>query len=121
MAIQRVFDTITVVSSQDLTGAQFKAVGLHGQIAATSALAVGILQTKPLNGDHMTVGYRGHMKAFAGAVINSNAPIAPTTSGFMAAYTPAGSGGLGAIGRCLTGAASGDLFDFVGDFSQSPS
>jgi len=120
MAIQRVFDTITVVASQDLSANQFKCVSLGGLVAATSALAVGIQQTKALNADHMTVGYRGHMKAFAGAAINSNAPIAPTTSGFMGAYTPAGSGGLGAVGRCLTGAASGDLFDFIGDFSQSP-
>ncbi len=120
MAVQRVFDTITVVASQDLTGHQFKAVGLHGGVGVTAALAVGILQTKPADGDHMTVAYRGHMKAISGAAINSNAPVTIAASGFLVAYTPAGSGGLGAVGRCLTQAGSGDLFDLIGDFMASP-
>lgn len=120
MAIQRHFETITVTASQDLSGHQYKAVGLHGGVGITAALAAGILQTKALVGDHATLAYRGHVKVLTGAVVNSNAPITVNASGFIVAYTPAGSGGLGAVGRMLTQAASGDVSDAIVDFMASP-
>ena len=120
MSVQRHFETITVVASQDLTGHQFKAVGLHGGVGTTAALAAGILQNKANTNDHATLAYRGHVKALTGAAINSNAPVTVNASGFMVTYTPAGSGGLGAVGRCLTQAASGDMTDFIVDFMTSP-
>lgn len=111
MAVQRKFDTITLVSSTDLTGHQFKPVGINGLIAETSLPARGILQNKPLNGDHMTVGYKGQMKAYAGAAINSGAQVGVTTSGFMITVT-----GSAYVGFALTQVGSGDLFTGVFDF-----
>ena len=55
MATENAYKTLTVVASQDLTGHQFKAVGLHGGVASTSASAIGILRTKKIyrsNGFH---------------------------------------------------------------------
>ena len=113
MTVERSYDTITIVSSTDLTGHQFKAVGLDGLVAATTLAAVGILRTKPKNGDHATVAYKGQMKAYAGAVINSGAQVGVTTSGFLIAVTTSRY-----VGICLTTAGSGDIFPFVGDFNM---
>jgi len=113
MAVERNFETITVVASTDLTGHQFKAVGLDGLVAATTLAAVGILRTKPLNGDHATVAYKGQMKAFAGAAINSGAQVGVTASGFLISVATSRY-----VGICLTTAGSGDIFPFVGDFNM---
>jgi len=111
MTVERRFDTITITSSTDLTGHQFKPVGLDGLVAETSLAAVGILRNKPLNGDHATVAYKGQMKAFAGAAINSGALIGVTTSGFLITVT-----GSASVGYALVTAGSGDIFPFVGSF-----
>ena len=113
MAVERSYDTITIVSSTDLTGHQFTAVGLDGLVAATTLAAVGILRTKPKNGDHATVAYKGQMKAYAGAAINSGNQVGVTTSGFLIAVTTSRY-----VGICLTTAGSGDIFPFVGDFNM---
>ena len=113
MATENKYETMTIVSSTDLTGHQFKAVGLDGLVAASTAAAVGILRTKPLNGDHATVAYKGQMKAIAGAAINSGSLVGVTTSGFLITVT-----GSAYVGKCLVTAASGDMFPFVGDFNM---
>ena len=123
MAVERKFDTITIVASTDLTGHQFKAVGLNGLIAETSLAAVGILRTKPLNGDHATVAYKGQMKAISGAVINSGSLIGVTTSGFLIsrsniAQVASGTTIEGYVGRAQVQVASGDMFTFIGDFTM---
>jgi len=113
MAIENAYDTMTIVSSTDLTGHQFKAVGMDGLVAETSLAAVGILRTKPLNGDHATVAFKGQMKAIAGAAINSGSQVGVTTSGFLIAVTTSAY-----VGVCRVTAASGDMFPFVGDFTM---
>ena len=113
MTVERNYETLTIVSSTDLTGHQFKAVGLDGLVAATTAAAKGILRTKPQNGDHCTVAYKGQMKAYAGGAINSGSQVGVTTSGFLIAVTTSAY-----VGVCLTTAASGDIFPFVGDFNM---
>ncbi len=114
MAVQRKFDTITVVcSAADLSAHQFMPVQLDGLIAETTLPAIGLLQNKPLNGDHMTVGYKGQMKAFAGAAINSDAQLGVTTSGFIIAVTTSAY-----IGKTLVQVASGDLFTGIFDFNM---
>ncbi len=119
MAVERHYDTITVIASQDLTGHLFKAVGLHGGVGVTAALSAGILRSTGLAGEHVTLAYRGQMKAICGAAIASNALVTVTTSGFMITYTPSGSGGLGAVGRAIVQAGSGDIFGFIGDFQSA--
>jgi hypothetical protein len=110
MSIQRHFDTITVVASQDLTGHQFKAVDLSGGVAVNTLLSMGILQNKAALGDHATLAYRGHMKAYAGGAINSGAQVGVTASGFLISVATSRY-----VGVAMTSAASGDIFDFVGD------
>lgn len=111
MTIENRFESFTVVSSTDLTGHQFKPIGLNGLIAETSVAAVGILRNKPQNGDHATVAYKGIMKAYAGAAINSGALVGVTTSGFLITVT-----GSASVGMCLATAGSGDIFPFMGSF-----
>lgn len=111
MAVERHYETLTVVASQDLTGHMFKAVGLHGGVAGTTAAAFGILRNKAYTGDHATLAFRGQMKAYAGGAINSGAQVGVTTSGFLITVT-----GSAYVGRALESAASGDIFPFVGDF-----
>ncbi len=113
MAVERNYETITVTASQDLTGHQFKAVGLDGLVAATTAAAKGIARNKALTGDHLTLAYKGQMKAYAGAAINSGAQVGVTTSGFLITVTTSAY-----VGIALATAGSGDIFPFVGDFNM---
>ncbi len=123
MTVERSYETITVVASTDLTGHEFKAIGLDGLVAETSLAAAGILRTKPLNGDHATVAYKGQMKAIAGAAVNSGALVGVTTSGFLVtrsniAQVASGTTINGYVGRCLVTAGSGDMMSFLGDFTM---
>ncbi|MEE8323012.1 MAG: capsid cement protein [Candidatus Bathyarchaeia archaeon] len=111
MAVERAYDTLTVVASQDLTGHQFKAVDLSGGVGVTSLLSVGILRTKAFTGDHATVAYKGQMKGISGAAINSGAHVGVTTSGFLISVASTTN-----VGLCLATAGSGDVFPFVGNF-----
>ena len=113
MAVERNYETLTVVASQDLTGHQFKAVGLHGGVAGATLGAVGIARTKALAGDHMTVAFKGQMKAYAGAAINSGAQVGVTASGYLITVTTSAY-----VGIALATAGSGDIFPFVGDFNM---
>lgn len=113
MGVERVYETITVVASQDLTGHLFKAVDQSGGVAINTLLAVGILRNKAQTGDHATLAYKGQMKAYAGAAINSGAQVGVTTSGFLITVTTSRY-----VGICLTTAGSGDIFPFVGDFNM---
>ena len=113
MTVQRKFDTITLVASQDLSGHQYKAVGINGQVAGTTAAAMGIQQDKPLSGDHMTVAYKGQMKAYVGAAVSSGALLGVAASGFLITVT-----GSAYVGVALASASSGALIPFVGDFNM---
>ena len=113
MTVERHYDTLTIVASTDLTGHQFKAVGLDGLVAATTLAAIGILRTKPLNGDHATVAYKGQMKAIAGGAVNSGAQVGVTASGFLISVATSRY-----VGICLESAGSGDMMSFVGDFNM---
>ena len=106
---------IGVTAGEDLSSHQYKAISLAGTIAASSTLAVGILQNKPgASGRQASVAWKGHLKAYAGAAINSGSPVMVTASGWIIASTSLGN----SVGVCITGAASGDLFDGIYDFSR---
>lgn len=113
MSVHGKFESIALAAGQDLSvaGAQYKAVSIAGTIAASSAAAFGLAMNKPKSGEHLEVGYFGHLKGYAGAAINSGSAVGVTTSGFLITVT-----GSNAVGKCLTQAASGDLFDFLGNF-----
>lgn len=113
MTVERHYETITVVASQDLTGHMFKAVDLAGGVGVATLGAAGILRNKAATGDHATLAYKGQMKAYAGAAINSGAQVGVTASGFLITVTTSAY-----VGRALASAASGDIFPFVGDFTM---
>lgn len=113
MAIENRYETITVTASQDLTGHQYKAVDLSGGVGVSSLLSVGVLLNKPNTGEHATLAYKGQMKAYAGAAINSGAQVGVTASGFLITVT-----GSAYVGIATASAGSGDIFPFVGDFNM---
>jgi hypothetical protein len=100
------YQGISVLFTTDARANQYKAVSVAGTIAATSNAAYGLQQTKPNSGQHGDIGFFGEMKAWAGGTINSGGLVKVTTSGFIVAATS----GDTAIGKCLSGAASGDVF-----------
>lgn len=117
---QQMTHTFTAAQDLSVAGAQYKAVKLDGTIASQAATAataaVGILITKPQSGEFGTYAYVGVVKARFGGAVNSGAAIAVTTSGFLAAYTAAGSGGNVPIGRALVQVASGDIAECAVNF-----
>lgn len=94
------------------TGAQYKAAAVGGTIAATSALAVGLIQNKPKSGEDLTVLYIGPGKGAAGAAITAGDRLMVTTSGYLITATS----GHVPIGKAIASAASGaaveGLFNF---------
>ncbi len=113
MTVQRHYDTLTVTAGQDLTGHLYKAVTLAGTVAANTLVAQGILDNNAPNGAHATLAYKGQMKAYAGAAINSGAQVGVTASGFLITVT-----GSAYVGIALASASSGALVPFVGDFQM---
>jgi len=103
-----------VVAGADLSAAQYKVIAVAGTIAAEADTALGVLQNKPESGQHAAVAWEGHMKAYAAAAISAGARVTVTTSGYMLTVA---SGDGGQVGKALTAAASGDLFNFVGNFA----
>ena len=112
---QNKFESVTLDAGADLSTHQYKAIAIGGTIAASSLLTIGFLQNKPAaSGRSATIGYSGHMKAYAGAAISAGGDVMVTTSGFIIDATSAGN----ICGKVLAAANSGDLvhglFNFIG-------
>jgi len=118
MAVQGKFETITVVAGADLSAEalQYTAITVAGVIATTSTLAFGLNQAHPESGDHMTLAYKGHMKGRAGAAIAKGEGLQVAAGGLLIPLVAIDSGLC--VGKALSAAgASGDLFEFIGDFT----
>lgn len=114
MSVHGSMKTITVKAGEALS--QYKAVEVDGTIAASNNVAVGLIQNgDPANGDHVTVGYAGHMKGVAGAAISAGARVKVTTSGYLIAVAS----GDGSCGKCLTAASSGMTVEGIFDFANA--
>ena len=109
------YSSVTVQAGQDfrVAGMLHKAVTFSGVIAAAGS-STGLAKSQPNSGQHLNVGYAGHMKAYAGAAINAGAKVSNTASGWMIAAV---SGSLGSVGRAIEAANSGDLFSGIFDFA----
>lgn len=108
-------EIIAIAAGADLSAFQYKIVAVDGTLAATNAVALGVLQNKPKSGESASVAYRGHMKAVCGGgSIAVGAQLAVTTSGYLITNATSTSG---ICGKAITAAASGALVEFVGDFS----
>lgn len=106
---------IAIVAGANLSAAQYKIVAVDGTIAATNAVALGVLQNAPQSGESASVAYAGHMKAYCGGgTIAKGAQLAVTTSGYLITNATSVSG---VVGRAITSAVSGSLVEFIGDFS----
>lgn len=105
--------TVAVAAGANLTsGAQYKALVVAGTIAADNTTALGILQNRPNTGEHATVAYFGHMKAFVGGAVTAGARLKVTTSGFLVAI----SSGDTAVARAMKAANSGSLCEVIANF-----
>ena len=136
MAYEYRVKTATFISSIDLNSAAHlhMFVDLAGTNAfkitlAGSGAGIGVLQNRPLAGEHATVAVGGHVKANAGATITVGQFITAALSGYAlgAAEFPTNTGSAGTfitelvvLGRALTAAASGSVFtmDFNPRFTQ---
>jgi len=68
------FET-TIAATSDLSGSQYKAIGVGGAVATSTDGAVGILLNKPESGEHATACYAGESKYFANEAITAGNAI----------------------------------------------
>lgn len=108
-------ESIAVQAQSDLSGNQYRVTDVGGTLAESSAVSVGILQTKPNSGQQGTIGYFGHMKGYAGAAVNSATSLKVASGGFLIAVASGDGPGV-VVGRALIGANSGDLFEGLFNF-----
>lgn len=114
MATEGMSQKLSIVAGADLrTGAQYKAIAVGGTIAAASTAAIGILQNKPNTGEHASLAWHGHMKAYTGGAVTAGARVKVTTSGYIVVVAS----GDGAVGKAITAAASGALCEIIADFA----
>jgi len=59
-------EIIAIAAGADLSAFQYKIVAVDGTLAATNAVALGVLLNKPKSGESASVAYSGHMKAYVG-------------------------------------------------------
>lgn len=104
--------SIPVNAGEDLSGAQYKAVEIDGTVAASSAVAVGILQNKPRAGEDGTAGFMGRSRYVAGAAVAAGAGLMATTSGYLITVT---SGNIG-VGKALGAVSSGGIGEAIVNF-----
>lgn len=110
-------DSIAIAAGADLSAFQYKIIAVDGTLAATNAVALGVLRNKPKSGEFASVAYAGHMKAYVGGgSIAVGDQLAVTTSGYLIKNITSTSG---IVGRAITAAASGALCEFVGDFTTA--
>lgn len=92
------------------------AIGIiSGTITPTALAAIGVLKSKGLNGNNVSVCYHGITKVAVGAAVGTAGyPLTVTTSGWFAAATS----GQFVVGRSLAVAVSGDLLSAMVDFTN---
>jgi len=105
--------SVPVNATEDLSGAQYKAVDVDGTVAAAVTTALGILQNKPESGQDMTVGMAGRSRYVASAAVVAGARLTVTTSGYL---VTAGSGD-DFIGRALAAVSSGGIGEAFVNFA----
>lgn len=106
----------TVIASVDLSGSQYKAVRVTGDLADDNAEAYGILQNKPLSGEAATVCVCGVPKGVAGDTIAAGVSVGVTNSGFI--ITAVSGTGVSIGKNKNVSVASGDTFKFLANFAN---
>jgi len=110
-------DTIAIAATVDMSTFQYKIAAIDGTLAATNAVACGVLLNKPKSGEAASIAFSGHMKAYVGGgSIAAGDQLAVTTSGYLIKNVTSTSG---IVGRAIKAATSGSLCEFIGDFSTA--
>ena len=114
MSAEGINQKITLVAGADLSTLQYKIINVAGTLAISKVLAAGVLQNKPdASGQHASVAYSGHMKAYAGGTLAKGSPVIVSTSGTLIV------GSQGIVGKTLVAASSGALVEFIGNFATA--
>lgn len=113
MSAEGLANCITLKAGADLSNLQYKVINVAGTLAVSNVLAAGVLQNAPQSGEHASVKYQGHMKAYAGGSIAAGNPLIMSASGTLVV------GSQSIVGKSLAAASSGALVEFIGDFSNT--
>ncbi len=110
--------SIPVAAGGDLSAVQWRAINISGTLAATPALALGILLNKPdASGEDASLVYLGRSKYAAGGAVTAGGPLTVATSGWFVAATVASGNSTRVVGRAMHTVVSGEigegLFNFV--------
>jgi hypothetical protein len=125
MSVHNKMSLYNVRATEDLSSqaVRFRAITVAGGLvpaslaAGASGRAIGILQSGGRSGEDVTYAYEGIVKCVAGAAISTvGFPIMVGSSGFIFAAAS----GFAHIGRALSVAATGDLFEANVDFRHLP-
>lgn len=115
MAYQGQHQTFTMPAGADLSAHTFKAVDIAtGNLALNAKNAAGILQNKPMQNEHATIGFQGLMKYAAGGVITKGAALTVSSGGV---FTSAASGSV-VVGLSLEAAVSGAIASGIFNFAN---
>lgn len=110
----RWFENTTITAAENLSARQYHAIALNdGKLANNGAEASGILQGKPISGDHASVGYVGEMKYRAGLAVTLGDKLTVTTSGWL---IPATSGST-VVGKGVDTVTSGSIGNGIFSFA----
>lgn len=117
MSTQGKFFTETIVAADDFrTGGLYKAVAVDGTLSDAQGVgALGLAQSQPNSGQHLSYAWLGSLKAFAGAAVSTAGfPLTTAASGYIIAAVS----GSHIVGRALETANSGDLFRGLFNFAS---
>ena len=109
-------ESIPVNAGEDLEGAQYRAIEIDGTVAASGAVAVGLLQNKPRSGEDATLAYMGRSRYVAAAAVAAGASLTVTTSGYMT--TVASGDNLQTVGIALAAVSSGETGEGIFNFAN---
>jgi hypothetical protein len=105
---QLVMETVVAANDFRVAGALYKAVDADGDFSAAGGTTfAGLAMSQPNSGQHLAVLASGVGKAYAGGAIAVGAYVQVAASGYLVTTASAS---VGAVGRALIAAASGDLF-----------
>jgi len=106
----------TVVAGLDLSSHQYKFCTVNGSLAIENDLAHGVLQNKPLSGQHASLAVSGMTKVKAGGAITKGARFKAGTGGVAFAVA---SGDGAAVGISRDTVNSGDTFSAIVDCANA--
>ena len=113
MAYSNQLRNIALKANADFSSRQYHIVELTGnpqecQLAAAGT-GIGVLQNHPQSGEHATVAVEGESRCRAGGTIAQGAWVTAANTGFATAVA-SGATSTRAIGKAMSGAASGSIF-----------